>query len=176
MTPVLHPLPLYGGTQKALCPSHTEAPLCALLQAMSRSSPHLPHHDCPSNPGGPACCCLVYPPLHPPHTLTRVHTLWTRRTTERHAHQSPVQALTAQKGENGDGRRSCLTGAVPCAGPGQCGAVPALLPPSSQMWSPLLPSCSRLWTQARPFPRVPINHPATGCCFSKLPPSCLHLG
>lgn len=28
----------------------------------------------------------------------------------------------------------------------------------------------------QPFPRVPINHPATGCCYSKLPPLCLHLG
>lgn len=61
-----------------------------------------------------------------------------------------------------------------------CPLATARLPaPGSQMWGfpetilPLLHS--HLRTHAGPLSQVPINHPATGCCFSKLPSLCLHL-
>ena len=53
---------------RPLHPSHTNVPLCASHQAMPSSSLHLPHCDCPSSPGGPALCSLVYPPLPQTHT------------------------------------------------------------------------------------------------------------
>ena len=104
-----------------------------------------------------------------------------------HDPQRSVKALTVQKEkprivtDPSDWGSALHTASVAMVSSLACPLVTALLPaPGSQMREfpettlPLLHS--HLRTHAGPLSQVPINHPATGCCFSKLPSVCLHLG
>lgn len=165
---------LSGGICKALRPSHTDAPLCALLPALPSSSLHLPCHDGPSNPGGLGFCSPVYPILTP-HSICGLggQQSW-------HDLQRSVKAPTPQKEKLRIVIGPTASGAVPCSPSAWEGSEPRC---------PLLAlRCEGSWehSAATVQPAIcghrlgafhgSINHPATGCCFSKLPPVCLYLG
>ena len=147
------------------CPS-------ALLPHLSKSPPPTPR-QCPNTHTPPAA------------------QQWTGEQQSRCHLQRTAKALTVQKERRrtvpdltdlGSGpHRACvgIDSALTCP---PAGHATALLPRHLAVRCRGFPDSAPPWllnhlpTYAPPLPQVPINHPATGCRFSKLPSACLHLG